>query len=328
MVVCITIIPWLFSWEEGVLFYYLAVSSLFFLRILLGLLILGVLVSAIQSSVFEECMETNCSPKYLPIYVLIGGFMRLKILWESLCSRVCWLFWNQRSSDLVQFLFFSKYTYLMQLQAFKNCALSFFQLVLRSQKFNPKMVQSFSFPLFIRYDSLVQSQARELYLQRQQIKDSCGICVIYRQHMNTMIKAFEELLQASDVDHCVAEGFQEQLNQCAELLEKLEKLFLSGKWGEGMWVLRHVSTWARTSWRGSGGAGLLALLNPLPLCSHEVTAEPYRLLLPSSDCFHAAGGLYCSRFGVRVAASGARCEACEWATPQHLPPRCLFLWIF
>ncbi|KAI5138438.1 Cdk5 Regulatory Subunit-Associated Protein 2 [Manis pentadactyla] len=80
-----------------------------------------------------------------------------------------------------------------------------------------------------RYDSLVQSQARELSLQRQQIKDSRGICVIYRQHMNTMIKAFEELLQASDVDHCVAEGFQEQLNQCAELLEKLEKLFLSGK---------------------------------------------------------------------------------------------------
>uniref|UniRef100_A0A5F9CA31 CDK5 regulatory subunit-associated protein 2 n=1 Tax=Oryctolagus cuniculus TaxID=9986 RepID=A0A5F9CA31_RABIT len=79
------------------------------------------------------------------------------------------------------------------------------------------------------YDSLVQSQARELSLQRQQIKDSHGICVIYRQHMNTMIKAFEELLQASDVDCCVAEGFQEQLNQCAELLEELEKLLLSGK---------------------------------------------------------------------------------------------------
>ncbi|XP_054219251.1 CDK5 regulatory subunit-associated protein 2 isoform X3 [Homo sapiens] len=80
-----------------------------------------------------------------------------------------------------------------------------------------------------RYDSLVQSQARELSLQRQQIKDGHGICVISRQHMNTMIKAFEELLQASDVDYCVAEGFQEQLNQCAELLEKLEKLFLNGK---------------------------------------------------------------------------------------------------
>nr|XP_055207782.1 CDK5 regulatory subunit-associated protein 2 isoform X7 [Gorilla gorilla gorilla] len=80
-----------------------------------------------------------------------------------------------------------------------------------------------------RYNSLVQSQARELSLQRQQIKDGHGICVISRQHMNTMIKAFEELLQASDVDYCVAEGFQEQLNQCAELLEKLEKLFLNGK---------------------------------------------------------------------------------------------------
>ncbi|XP_037706849.1 CDK5 regulatory subunit-associated protein 2 isoform X3 [Choloepus didactylus] len=80
-----------------------------------------------------------------------------------------------------------------------------------------------------RYDSLVQSQARELSLQRQQIKDSHDICVIYRQHMHTMIKAFEELLQASDVDSCVAEGFQEQLNQCAELLTQLEKLFLNGK---------------------------------------------------------------------------------------------------
>ncbi|XP_006865738.1 PREDICTED: CDK5 regulatory subunit-associated protein 2 [Chrysochloris asiatica] len=80
-----------------------------------------------------------------------------------------------------------------------------------------------------RYDSLVQSQARELSLQRQQIKDSHGICVIYRQHMNTVMKTFKELLQASDVDCYLAEGFQEQLNQCAELLEKLELLFLSGK---------------------------------------------------------------------------------------------------
>ncbi|XP_059781461.1 CDK5 regulatory subunit-associated protein 2 isoform X2 [Balaenoptera ricei] len=79
-----------------------------------------------------------------------------------------------------------------------------------------------------RYDSLVQAQARELSLQRQQIKDSHGICVVYRRHMNAMIKAFEELLQASDVDFRVAEGFQEQLNQCAELLKQLEKLFLKG----------------------------------------------------------------------------------------------------
>uniref|UniRef100_A0A8P0P1Q1 CDK5 regulatory subunit-associated protein 2 n=1 Tax=Canis lupus familiaris TaxID=9615 RepID=A0A8P0P1Q1_CANLF len=85
-----------------------------------------------------------------------------------------------------------------------------------------------------RYDSLVQSQARELSLQRQQIKESHGICVIYRQHMNATMKAFERLLRAGGVDHDVAEGFQEQLNQCAGLLEKLEKLFLSGKWGKGL----------------------------------------------------------------------------------------------
>ncbi|XP_063115998.1 CDK5 regulatory subunit-associated protein 2 isoform X3 [Cavia porcellus] len=80
-----------------------------------------------------------------------------------------------------------------------------------------------------RYDSLVQSQARELSLHRQQIKDGHGLCVIYRQHMDTMITAFAELLLASDVDDCVAAGFQEQLSQCAELLERLEKLFLRGK---------------------------------------------------------------------------------------------------
>ena len=60
--------------------------------------------------------------------------------------------------------------------------------------------------------------------------------------MNTMIKAFEELLQASDVDCRVAEGFQEQLNQCAELLKQLEKLFLKGKWGGGLWILRPIKT--------------------------------------------------------------------------------------
>ncbi|ELR59113.1 CDK5 regulatory subunit-associated protein 2, partial [Bos mutus] len=83
-----------------------------------------------------------------------------------------------------------------------------------------------------RYDSLVQAQARELSLQRQQIKDSHSICVVCRQHMNTMIKAFEELLQASDVDHCVAEGFREQLHQCSALLEQLEQLFLKGNSAE------------------------------------------------------------------------------------------------
>ncbi|KAF5917648.1 hypothetical protein HPG69_013484 [Diceros bicornis minor] len=132
-----------------------------------------------------------------------------------------------------------------------------------------------------RYDSLVQSQARELSLQRQQITDGRGICVIAHQHMNTVIKAFQELLQASDVDYYVAEGFQEQLNQCAELLEKLEKLFLNGLLG------------------GPRGNRLLGFTYLMPLCSDEMTAEPHWLLLPSSDCFHVVGGLHCSKPGVQ-----------------------------
>ncbi|XP_055435457.1 CDK5 regulatory subunit-associated protein 2 isoform X5 [Bubalus kerabau] len=96
-----------------------------------------------------------------------------------------------------------------------------------------------------RYDSLVQAQARELSLQRQQIKDSHSICVVYRRHVNTMIKAFEELLQASDVDLCVAEGFREQLHQCAALLGQLEQLFLKGNSAEvEMKTQREAREWA------------------------------------------------------------------------------------
>ncbi|KAM8802867.1 CDK5 regulatory subunit-associated protein 2 [Rhynchonycteris naso] len=80
-----------------------------------------------------------------------------------------------------------------------------------------------------RYSSLVQSQAKELSLQRQQIKDGRDICVVCRQHMAAVVKAFEEWLQASGVDPAAAKGFQEQLSQCAELLNTLETLFLSGK---------------------------------------------------------------------------------------------------
>ncbi|XP_045152492.1 CDK5 regulatory subunit-associated protein 2 isoform X2 [Echinops telfairi] len=80
-----------------------------------------------------------------------------------------------------------------------------------------------------RYDSLVQSQARELSLHRQQMKDSHGVCVTCRQLVSTMRKALEEFLHTSDVDYSLAEGFRQQLNRCAELLEKLEKLCLNGK---------------------------------------------------------------------------------------------------
>ncbi|XP_052523376.1 CDK5 regulatory subunit-associated protein 2 isoform X4 [Tympanuchus pallidicinctus] len=80
-----------------------------------------------------------------------------------------------------------------------------------------------------KYDSLVRSQAQELSIQHHQIKEiRCG-CVTYHQHLTSLIKAFEELLQASDVDYYVAEGFREQLNQSVLLFEKLERKLLYGE---------------------------------------------------------------------------------------------------
>ncbi|KAL2298001.1 hypothetical protein Nmel_016961 [Mimus melanotis] len=80
-----------------------------------------------------------------------------------------------------------------------------------------------------KYDSLVHSQVRELSFQCQQIKEiRCG-CVTYHQHLSSLLKAFEELLQASDVDYDVAESFREQLNQSVLLFEKLEMKFLYGE---------------------------------------------------------------------------------------------------
>ncbi|XP_015734739.2 CDK5 regulatory subunit-associated protein 2 isoform X2 [Coturnix japonica] len=80
-----------------------------------------------------------------------------------------------------------------------------------------------------KYDSLVHSQARELSFQRHQIKEIRSGCVTYHQHLTSLIKAFEELLQASDVDYYVAEGFREQLNQSMLLFEKLERKLLYGE---------------------------------------------------------------------------------------------------
>ncbi|XP_075435566.1 CDK5 regulatory subunit-associated protein 2 isoform X2 [Ascaphus truei] len=72
------------------------------------------------------------------------------------------------------------------------------------------------------YDLLVQSQARELSSQREQMKESHSLCVVCSKNLTNMVKAFEELLLASDVDYYVAEGFREQLNQSITLIKKLE----------------------------------------------------------------------------------------------------------
>lgn len=80
-----------------------------------------------------------------------------------------------------------------------------------------------------KYDSVVHSRARELSFQHHQIKEIHSGCVTYHQHLTSLIKAFEELLQASDVDYYVAEGFREQLNQSVLLFEKLERKLVYGE---------------------------------------------------------------------------------------------------
>lgn len=233
MVVRILVIPWPFGWDESPVFVsLLTVSVLFFVESVVGSLSLGRLFLQFRIGFLKSVWKLIVLLSPCQSYSNWGLHKVKNIAEEPLFQHLLAVLKLKEWPCTVSI--FLKVYILVQLQAFKNCALSFFQLVLRSQKFNSKMAQAFSFPPFIRYNSLVQSQARELSLQRQQIKDSHDICVIYRQHMSTMIKAFEELLQASDVDYYVAEGFQEQLNQCAELLEKLEKLFLNGKWAEAL----------------------------------------------------------------------------------------------
>ncbi|XP_041049228.1 CDK5 regulatory subunit-associated protein 2 isoform X3 [Carcharodon carcharias] len=79
-----------------------------------------------------------------------------------------------------------------------------------------------------KYDSLVQSQARELSHLRQQIKESFNICTLHHQTLVDLTKAFEKLLQASDVDYYVGEAFRDQLNQSLQLVETLENKFDGG----------------------------------------------------------------------------------------------------
>ncbi|KAL8174466.1 UNVERIFIED_CONTAM: hypothetical protein K2H54_046723, partial [Gekko kuhli] len=78
-------------------------------------------------------------------------------------------------------------------------------------------------------DTPILSLTHEHSSQSQKIQAVHGVCVTYRQHLTNLIKAFEELLQASEVDYYVAEGFREQLNQSVQLFERLENQCLNGE---------------------------------------------------------------------------------------------------
>ncbi|XP_072096447.1 CDK5 regulatory subunit-associated protein 2 isoform X1 [Mobula birostris] len=83
-----------------------------------------------------------------------------------------------------------------------------------------------------KYDSLVQLQARELSHLRQQIKENRNIFSLHHQSLVDLTKAFEQLLQASDVDYYVGEAFRDQLNQSLQLVEKLESKLDGGITGD------------------------------------------------------------------------------------------------
>ncbi|XP_058015111.1 CDK5 regulatory subunit-associated protein 2 isoform X2 [Ahaetulla prasina] len=65
--------------------------------------------------------------------------------------------------------------------------------------------------------------------QCQKIHESHNICATYRQHLSNLIRAFEDLLRDSEVDYYVAESFREQLNQSAQIFERLEHQCLYGE---------------------------------------------------------------------------------------------------
>ena len=73
-----------------------------------------------------------------------------------------------------------------------------------------------------RLDSLVQSQARELSALRQQIKERCGLGLSYRRQLEELSRAFQELLQASEVDLFQGDVLRGQLDKSLGILERLE----------------------------------------------------------------------------------------------------------
>ncbi|XP_059197908.1 myomegalin [Centropristis striata] len=72
-----------------------------------------------------------------------------------------------------------------------------------------------------KFDSLIQSQARELSLLRQRLREGRGVLSILLQHQGDTTKAFEELLRANDIDYYMGQSFRETLAQSAALAARV-----------------------------------------------------------------------------------------------------------
>ncbi|XP_045907547.1 myomegalin-like [Micropterus dolomieu] len=72
-----------------------------------------------------------------------------------------------------------------------------------------------------KYNSLIQTQARELSHLRQRMREGQGVCHILTQHLGDTTKAFEELLRANDIDYYMGQSFREQLAQNTALAQRV-----------------------------------------------------------------------------------------------------------
>ncbi|XP_047199054.1 myomegalin isoform X4 [Hippoglossus stenolepis] len=72
-----------------------------------------------------------------------------------------------------------------------------------------------------KFDTLIQTQARELSHLRQRQREGRGVCSILTQHLGDTTKAFEELLRANDIDYYMGQSFREQLAQSSALAQRV-----------------------------------------------------------------------------------------------------------
>lgn len=80
---------------------------------------------------------------------------------------------------------------------------------------------SCSVSLCSKFDTLIQTQARELSHLRQRLREGRGVCNILTQHLGDTTKAFEELLRANDIDYYMGQSFRDQLAQSGALAQRV-----------------------------------------------------------------------------------------------------------
>ncbi|KAM3840144.1 myomegalin isoform 1-T1 [Vipera latastei] len=79
-----------------------------------------------------------------------------------------------------------------------------------------------------KYDSLVQTQARELSHLRQLLREGQGVSHMLNKFFKDTIKSFEELLRGTDIDYYLGQSFREQLAEGNQLADRLARKLNQG----------------------------------------------------------------------------------------------------